>query len=60
MTMNGDYSNRSKYIRVDCKPEGSFPITAGPFGHAKYYNPIYVGSNGSENDVPVIFRRFKR
>ena len=54
MTMNGDYSNRSKYIRVDCKPEGSFPITAGPFGHAKYYNPIYVGSNGSENDVPAV------
>ena len=33
MTMNGDYSNRSKYIRVDCKPEGSFPITGRPFGH---------------------------
>ena len=53
-TENGDYANRSKFIRVDCKPEGSFPIVAGPFGHAKYYNPIYVGSD--ENLVPeVIF-----
>ena len=53
-TENGDYVNRSKFIRVDCKPEGSFPIVAGPFGHAKYYNPIYVGSD--ENLVPeVIF-----
>ena len=55
-TENGDYVNRSKFIRVDCKPEGSFPIVAGPFGHAKYYNPIYVGTGGSENLVPeVIF-----
>ena len=50
MVMNGDYSNRSKYIRVDAL-EGSFPIT-GSFQTLKYYNPIYVGSNGSENDVP--------
>jgi hypothetical protein len=55
-TENGDYVNRSKFIRVDCKPEGSFPIVAGPFGHDKYYNPIYVGGVGNENLVPeVIF-----
>ena len=41
-TENGDYVNRSKYIRVQVKPEGSFPIIAGPFGHEKYENPIKV------------------
>ena len=43
-TMNGDYQNNSKFIRVECSEEGSFPIIAGPFGHDKYYNPIYVGN----------------
>jgi len=43
-TMNGDYQNNSKFIRVQCSEEGSFPIIAGPFGHDKYYNPIYVGN----------------
>ena len=43
-TMNGDYQNNSKFIRVECSEEGSFPIIAGPFGHDKYNNPIYVGN----------------
>jgi len=59
-TMNGDYQNNSKFIRVECSDEGSFPIIAGPFGHDKYYNPIYVGDVNShgygETIVPeVIF-----
>ena len=51
MSMNGDYSNNSKYIRVEVA-EG-FPITAGPFAHDKYYNPIYVGSS-LESLVPAV------
>lgn len=55
-TENGDYPNRSKYIRVETSAEGSFPLVAGPFAHAKYYNPIYMGGSLSESDVPgVIF-----
>ena len=38
-TMNGDYQNNSKFIRVECSEEGSFPIIAGPFGHDKYIKP---------------------
>ncbi len=53
-TENGDYQNYSKFIRVECSDEGSFPITSAPFAHAAYYNPIYVGSNGSESDVPAV------
>lgn len=51
-TENGDYVNRSKYVRVECKVEGSFPITAGPFAHQKYSSPL----SGSDNITPgVIF-----
>ena len=60
-TMNGDYRNYSKYIRVECSAEGSFPITAGPFAHDKYYNPIFVGTahgiaglSSPENIVPAV------
>ncbi len=50
MTMNGDYRNYSKYIRVECSDEGSFPITAGPFGHAKYLSPIV----GNDTYMPAV------
>ena len=54
MNMEGDYQNNSKFIRVECSEEGSFPIVAAPFGHGAYYNPIYVGSNGTESMVPAV------
>jgi len=51
-TENGDYVNRSKFIRVETKAEGTFPVTAGPFGHGKYLSPI----SGSDSITPgVIF-----
>ena len=52
MTMNGDYVNRSKFVRVETVAEGSAPVTAVPFGHGAYTNPIYVG--GSESIVPAV------
>jgi hypothetical protein len=52
-TMNGDYVNRSKYIRVETKPEGSFPVTAAPFGHGAYTNPVFVGG-GEETLIPAV------
>ena len=53
-TENGDYVNRSKFVRVETVAEGAHPIVAGPFGHDKYYNPIYVGSNGTESMIPSV------
>ena len=57
-TENGDYPNRSKFIRVECVTEGSFPIVAGPFAHDKYYNPVLVGNEGShgfgESSIPSV------
>jgi hypothetical protein len=50
-TMNGDYQNRSQFVRVEVATEGSFPITAAPFGHAAYYNTVLVGT---ETEVPAV------
>ena len=52
MSMDGDYVNRSKFVRVETVTEGASPITAVPFGHGAYTNPIFVG--GSESDVPAV------
>ncbi len=52
MTMNGDYANRSKFVRVETIKEGASPVTAVPFGHGAYTNPILVG--GSESDIPAV------
>ena len=53
-TENGDYPNYSKFVRVECSEEGSFPIVAAPFGHGAYTNPIYHGTD--ESLIPsVIF-----
>ena len=46
LTETGDYGNRSKYIRVEVKPEGTFPVSVAPFGHKAYFSPIHVGGTG--------------
>ncbi len=50
MTMNGDYTNRSRLVRVEVSEEGSFPVTAGPFGHQPYYSPI----RGLDSITPAV------
>jgi len=49
----GDYVVRSKYIRVELSDPDSYPVTAAPFGHAAYLNPIATLSNQSSWVVPV-------
>jgi hypothetical protein len=49
-TENGDYANRSKIVRVEVAPEGSFPIIAGPFGHEAYQSPIA----GDDSIIPAV------
>ena len=45
ITENGDWRNNSKYVRVEVGTQGSYPVSAVPFAHGAYTNPIYVGSN---------------
>jgi hypothetical protein len=54
-TENGDYQNKSKYIRVEISPEASFPETALPFGHNSYYVPVWM--NGNEQIIPPVIYR---
>jgi phage tail sheath protein FI len=53
ITENGDYSNKSKYVRVVVAEAGSFPISSAPFGHGAYVNPIRMGA-GDVNKVPAV------
>ena len=52
ITETGDYANRSKYIRVTVSEQGTFPISAAPFGHGAYLNPIATAA-GEETLVPA-------
>ena len=54
ITENGDYTNKSKYIRVVVSTPGSFPISAAPFGHGAYTNPITATSNAESLLVPAV------
>ena len=40
ITENGDWINNSSYIRVEVASQGSYPVSAAPFGHGAYSNPI--------------------
>ena len=53
ITENGDYQNRSKYIRVEIAAQGSFPISAAPFGHGAYSNPIKTAA-ADATKVPAV------
>jgi phage tail sheath protein FI len=52
ITETGDWLNNSKYIRVQVAAQGTYPVSAAPFGHGAYTNPIYVGS--TESLVPAV------
>jgi hypothetical protein len=54
ITEYGDYSNKSKYVRVEVSAQGSFPISAAPFGHEAYTNPIKANSNAEARQFPAI------
>jgi hypothetical protein len=54
ITENGDYQNRSKYIRVEVSAQGSFPISAAPFGHTAYTNPITATNAAESLLVPAV------
>ena len=60
ITEYGDYANKSKYIRVevqnttDLAGPGSFPISAAPFGHEAYTNPIKANNNAEAIQFPAV------
>jgi len=55
ITEYGDYVARSKYIRVEVKEAGAYPVSAAPFGHSAYFNPIKLVT-ADESKLPrVVF-----
>ncbi len=55
ITENGDYANKSKYIRVEMAPNSvGNPISAAPFGHGAYTNPIQATNNAQALKVPAV------
>jgi hypothetical protein len=54
ITENGDYSNKSIHFRVEVSEPGSFPISAAPFGHAAYTNPIATNNTTQDSYVPAV------
>ena len=53
ITEFGDYSNQSKYVRVVVSEQGSFPVSAAPFGHGAYINPITTTNAAESLLVPA-------
>lgn len=51
ITENGDWLNNSSYIRVEVASQGSYPVSAAPFAHGAYSNPIKVTD---ETLVPAV------
>jgi hypothetical protein len=56
ITENGDYQNRSKYIRVEVAGQGEFPISSAPFGHSAYENPIVTSANDAAKVPAVVYQ----
>jgi hypothetical protein len=63
ITEYGNYTNQSKYLRVvvenmngdgDLAGPGSFPISAAPFGHGAYTNPLEATNNAESRLVPAV------
>jgi len=53
ISQNGDYSNRSKYVRVEMAT--GFTDASAPYGHGAYTNPVFVGvAGGGETIVPTV------
>ena len=51
ITENGDWLNNSKYVRVEVAAQGVYPVSAAPFGHGAYSNPIKATD---ETIVPAV------
>jgi len=55
ITENGDYTNRSKFVRVQMAQNSvGNPISAAPFGHGAYTNPITATNDAEASQIPAV------
>jgi len=52
VTTTGDWSNKSKYIRVTTVDSSLYPVVAVPYGHDAYTIPFQT--DGDDNLVPAV------
>jgi phage tail sheath protein FI len=51
----GDYTNRSKFVRVEMAQNSvGNPISAAPFGHGAYTNPITATNDAQAQQIPAV------
>jgi len=55
ITEYGDYANRSKFVRVEMAENSvGNPISAAPFGHGAYTNPIRATNDAEAQQIPAV------
>ena len=55
ITEYGDYTNRSKFVRVEMATNSiGNPISAAPFGHGAYTNPITADNDAEAQQIPAV------
>jgi len=55
ITEYGDYANRSKFVRVEMAENSvGNPISAAPFGHGAYTNPIRATNDSEAQQIPAV------
>jgi hypothetical protein len=55
ITEYGDYANRSKFVRVEMAENSvGNPISAAPFGHGAYTNPIRATNDAQAQQIPAV------
>ena len=52
VTTHGDWTNKSKYIRVETKDSSLYPVVAVPYGHDVYTIPF--ATDGDDSLVPAV------
>ena len=53
---NGDWNNRSKLMFVEVVSPDTYPMSAIPFGHRAYYNPVITNDATGEDVPPVVYQ----
>jgi len=52
VTTHGDWSNKSKYIRIEAVSSDMYPVVAVPYGHDSYTVPF--ATDGDDNLIPAV------
>ena len=52
----GEWGNRSRFVFVEVADPDAYPMSAIPFGHRAYYNPVITNDATGEDVPPVVYQ----